>query len=273
MSSFEKVLYALQREMQTPKMYGWFHLLCVFITMFIIIYLIKRKNYTEKRLKTILLIYGISAFTLELLKQIVWSFNYDAGLNIVTWDYNWYAAPFQLCTTPIYVSLICIFLKKGCIRDSLLSYIAFITILGSISTLIYPESVFVTTILVNIHTMVLHLGSLIVSIYILVSREIKIDKTSLKSGYIVFLLFAFIANILNIVIYHSGVLNGETFNMFYISPYFTSVLPIFDIIQKNVPYLLFVLLYCIAIFLGELIIYSISKIIEKKAKNDVGHVS
>ena len=190
MNCFEKVLYFLQGEMERPKTYGWFHFLCLFITVVVIIYLYIKKDYTEKRLKRILLIYGLGAFILELLKQIVWSFNYDASLNLVTWDYTWYAAPFQLCTTPIFASLICVFLKKGKLRDALLSYMAFVTILGSISTAIYPESCFVRTILINIHTMYLHLGSLVVSTYILISNEVKIDYKNFFNSYYVFLAFA-----------------------------------------------------------------------------------
>ena len=113
MNLFEKIIYLLQKKMETPKMYGWFHLLCGFITFFFIIflYLKKKKNY-EKQLKKVLATYGIIALLLELLKQISWAFNYDPITKIITWEYEWYAAPFQLCTTPIYVSLICLFLKK-----------------------------------------------------------------------------------------------------------------------------------------------------------------
>lgn len=265
MNFFEKFLYFLQGEMERPTMYGWFHLLWILIALVLIVYFIRNKNmYNEKNLKRILCIYGVGALILELLKQIIWSFNYDTVTNIVTWDYTWYAAPFQLCTTPIYVSIICLFLKKGKIRDSFLSYLAFITILGSIATAVYPNDVFVSCVLIDIHTMYLHIGSLVVSLYLLISKEINVNFKSYFSGYLVFLLFALIAEILNISIYHSGLLNGETFNMFYISPYFISSLPIFNTIQPSVPFILFLIIYLFSIFLGGYIIYFISKSIVKK---------
>ena len=264
MNLFEKFLLLLQGEIETPKMYGLFHLICLGITMALIIYSIINKKYTETRLKRILAIYGIGAFILELLKQLIWTFNFDSTTNIITWDYNWYATPFQLCSTPIYVSLICLFLKKSKLRDSLLSYIAYITILGSIATALYPQNVFVRTILVDIHTMYLHLGSLFLSIYLLISKEVKIDIKSYISGYKVFIIFAAIAELLNITIYHSGILNGETFNMFYISPYFISELPVFNIIQERLPFILFIIIYFLALFLGSIIVYLISYIIKSK---------
>lgn len=264
MNPFERILYALQKEMERPTVFGWFHIICLIITIILILYLVKKKSKDEKTLKRLLLIYGISALALEILKQIVWSFNYDPNTNLVTWDYNWYAAPFQLCTTPIFVSLICAFSKKGRTRDALLSYMAFVTILGSLSTAIYPESCFVRTILINIHTMVLHLGSLVVSVYLLISKEVKLNKRNLFDAYFVFLIFVGIALLMNIIIYHSGILHGETFNMFYISPYFTSVLPVFDIVQTHAPYLVYLLFYLVMLFLGSLIIYEIAKLIQKQ---------
>ena len=273
MKWFEKIIYGLQFEMERPSSYGLFHLIWILLSIIMIIYFIKRKeNDHEKSLKGILLIYGVGSLILEIIKQVIWSFNYNPTTNIITWDYQWYAFPYQLCTTPIFVSIICLFLKKGKVRDSLLSYMAFVTILGSIATAIYPESCFVRTLLVDIHTMYLHFGSLVVSIYLLISKEVKINFKSFIKGYIIFLLFALSAEILNIIIYNSGILNGETFNMFYISPYFISSLPIFDIIQKNTPFILYLIIYLVSIFVGSYLVFiiskGISKIRRKVIKND-----
>ena len=125
MKWFYNFLLFLQSEMETPKPYGWFHLLCILLVIISIIYLYKkRNNYSEKQLKKVLLIYGVIAFILEMLKQISWSFNYDMLTNSVIWDFQWYSFPFQLCSTPIYVSLICGFMKNNKIRKSLLSYLS-----------------------------------------------------------------------------------------------------------------------------------------------------
>ena len=267
MNLFEKILLFLQGTMETPSTFGWFHIMWIFLTIFFIICLYFRKNkHNEKELKWILAIYGIITLILEVTKQIIWAFNYDPLTNIVTWEYEWYAAPFQLCTTPMYVAIICLFLKKNKIRDSLLSYVAYFTILGSIATIIMPDSCFTSDILINIHTMYLHCGSLVVSVYLLISKEVKINYESLLHGFIVFLMFAFIANSLNISFYNLKIIGDETFNMFYISPYFISTLPVYDTIQQSVPYFIYLLLYLISIFLGGNIVYFISLTIKKKFK-------
>ena len=264
MSIFERIVYFLQGKMDSPVSYGWFHLLWILLS-FITIYILykKRNNHSDKQLKLILGIYGVIALILEILKQISWSFNYDINIGIITWDYTWYSAPFQLCTTPIYVSLICLFLKDGNVRKSLLSYLAFITILGSIVTMIIPDSCFTSDILVNIHTMWLHCGSFVVSVYLLISREVELNISNLFRAIRIFLISVFIALVLNIIVYNSGVLNKEEFNMFYISPYFISTLPVFSTIQMHVHYIVYLITYIWILIIGSFIVYVISILISK----------
>ena len=264
MSIFERIVYFLQGKMDSPVSYGWFHLLWILLS-FITIYILykKRNNHSDKQLKLVLGIYGVIALILEILKQISWSFNYDINTGIITWDYTWYSAPFQLCTTPIYVSLICLFLKDGNVRKSLLSYLAFITILGSIVTMIIPDSCFTSDILVNIHTMWLHCGSFVVSVYLLISREVELNISNLFRAIRIFLISVFIALVLNIIVYNSGVLNKEEFNMFYISPYFISTLPVFSTIQMHVHYIVYLITYIWILIIGSFIVYVISILISK----------
>jgi len=256
----KEILSFLETEMVRPEPYGGFHIIWVGLAIFTIIFLFfRRKRNTEKQLKYVLGIYGITAFILEALKQIIWSVDYNNITNTFIWDYQWYAAPFQLCTMPIYVCLICLFLKKGRLRDSLLSFMAYVTILGSVATAIIPNDVFVRDVLINIHTMWLHLGSLVVSVYLLMSKEVTVSRKDFIRAIITFVIFILIANTLNIIVYNSGVLNGETFNMFYISPYFESTLPVFDKIYTMVPYPVFLLIYFVALTLGAYIIYIIAR--------------
>jgi len=131
-------------------------------------------------------------------------------------------------------------------------------------TIIIPDSCFTSDILVNIHTMWLHCGSFVVSIYLFMSEAVKVNEKNFIDAFKVFLVFVLIAEILNIGIYNCGILKGETFNMFYISPYFISSLPIFDVIQQNVPFILYLLIYIVAIYIGSLMVYLIAYAIKNK---------
>ncbi len=101
-----KLMEFLNSEMETPVPWGWFHLMFLGISLLLVVYFfVTRKKASEKELKIILLVYGVIALVLELLKQIAWSYNLDPNTGKIIWDYQWYAAPYQLCTTPIYASL------------------------------------------------------------------------------------------------------------------------------------------------------------------------
>lgn len=268
MNIIEKILYALSAEMPEPAGWGWFHImwLCFIV---IAIYLLYRKkdNFNEKQLKTVIGTYGFVALTFETLKQITWSFDWDFVNQVAIWDYQWYSFPFQLCSTPIYVGVICFFLKKSNLRTTLLSYMAFTTILGSIATIFLPDSCFTTVILTNIHTSWLHFGSFVISVYLIMTEEVKLTTENLKKGLKAFVFFVGIAMAMNLIVYNSGVLNGEEFNMFYISPYFESELPVFNTIQKSVPYPIFLFTYVFALSLGSGIIFTIAKILKKEKFN------
>ena len=244
------IIDLLHLEMNVPKPYGIFHISCLLLVFLSILILNKRKTSIHK----VILFYGTIAFALELLKQISWSIYIDES---IIFDYQWYAFPFQFCSTPIYICLFLLLIKNKNLKTALYSYLAYFTILGSITTMLYPASCFVSDILVNIHTMWLHGGSLVVSIYILMNKNIKLDY---RKGFYVFIFMLMIANILNIVMYNSSLLNGETFNMFYISPYFECTLPIFDIIYKSMNYFVFLFIYIMAIYLGSKIIYIVNNI-------------
>jgi hypothetical protein len=93
------------------------------------------------------------------------------------------------------------------------------------------------------------------------SGEIKLNKQRVRDAFCVFALFVVVALLLNIGIYQSGVLNGETFNMFYISPYFISELPVFNFIQENAPYPVFLCSYIFGLGLGSVLIFCVGKLI------------
>lgn len=255
----KSLLLFLQAEMTEPTPWGWFHILWLILSFCAIMTLCYGKEHTESEQRKVLFVYGFVALLFETTKQIIWTYTYDATLNIFTTDYQWYAAPFQLCSTPMYVALICSIIKSGKLRDALLSYMSFVTILGGFMAMILPDSCFTSDVLVNIHTMWLHCGSFVVSVYLIKTRASTINTTHLFRAICAFIMFVLTALFLNVIVYHSGTLNGETFNMFYISPYFISELPVFDTIQKSAPYPLFLATYITAISFGATLIYWIAK--------------
>lgn len=249
----------LSAEMERPHSYGWFHFLWLVLTFSAVGVLIRyRAKWNEQHLRAVLLIYAYTALILELTKQLLWTYDLTSG----TWSYTWYAFPFQLCTTPIYAALLAAYTKSEKVRWVMLSYISHITIWGSIATMIYPESCFTKMIEVNIHTMFLHCGSFVLAVMIWLVG----NKLPLKSALYGFYGFEAMALLLDIGVFKSGILNGDTFNMFYISPYFISPLPVFGTLQMRLPYPLFLLLYNVALFLGGYLVHKVATWISRRRK-------
>lgn len=256
MNFFEKIIYALDSEMITPKSYGLFHIMfIIFVIIGTILICRYFLNTSEKNVRIMVFICWVVIFGLELYKQIVFSFNYEN--NIVTWDYQWYAFPYQFCSTPMYALPFIVFLKDSKVRDSIIAFTSTFALFGGLVVMIYPGNVFIETIGINIQTMIHHGLQVVLGIFFTLRMIDKFNWKSVLKGAIVFSVFVVIAYILNITVYHIFLDKGidESFNMFYISPYFDCELPILSEIYKNIPYPLFAGIYLIGFTLAAFIIY------------------
>jgi len=259
--SFIKFLKSLLIEI--PTIGGWYHLLWIGITLFLIllfVYLKKRKIVVNENL--VFGIYGFSSLIFEILKQIMWSVTFNTN-GTTTWRYQWYAFPYQFCTTPMYVAILLVFIKNKKVRQYLYSYLAFYTIISAIAVMAYPTTVFVEDLIVDIHTMILHCGSLVISCFVIINKLCDFTIKTYFKGTIVFIIAVIIALILNFVVVKTNINHGELFNMFYISPYFESLLPVFNQLWYDLPYILFLLCYCFTFMLTAFILNRLYHFVDK----------
>lgn len=263
MNAFEKIVHFFEAEMERPTNYGWFHLMFVGIVIISTVFLcLKFKDCNDKTFKRIALICWLVMVVLEIYKQIIFTFEYD-GVSTVTWDYAWYAFPYQLCSTPLYVLPFIAFLNDGKIRDAFVSYMAFFSLFGGIAVFFYPNDVFVETIGINIQTMIHHGLQIVLGIYFIVHERRKFGIKLYLKSIPVFASLVAIAVILNEAMFKYLTVNGmdDTFNMFYISRHFDCSLPILADVYKAVPYIVFSLIYILGFVLVSLIIYLVEKLI------------
>jgi hypothetical protein len=256
---FEFLFLIKKGDENARPLYGTSHLLWIIATGIVaLIIIINYKKYNEKSLKRILFLYAIPSLILELLTQLSRSVHTAIFFNFSYFDYFWNNFPFQLCSTPMYVALICLFLKKGKLRNYLLSYIAFITIWGSMGTMLFPGHLSGSPVLFT-HSMYLHCGSLILSIYLFVSKEVSLKFENVLNSYVVFLLVVLIAQIINISVFQSGLLTKGIFdrsiNLLYISPYFVPEFLAFKFCYNHLPYYAYVPAYLLTLFMGGCLVY------------------
>ena len=240
--------------MTRPTYYGWFHcmFIAIFVTLCVLSVILAKKNKTEKSFKIVVWVSWAIMFTLELYKQLNFSFSLVDGNS--TWDYQWYAFPYQLCSTPLYILPIIGCLKPCKVRDALMHFLSTFAFFGGLVVFISPGDVFVETIGINIQTMVHHGLQMVTGIYFVVYNKEKINFKQFLNTVIVFGVVLSVAMLLNEIVPN---FTTETFNMFYISRKFPCTLQVLNQIYASVPYIVFLLTYifgfCLAGFLIHLV--------------------
>lgn len=269
MNLFERITYALDKTMNTPTNYGWFHLMCIGIMLITTILLcIYFKDAKKETFNKIIFISWVLIVVLEIYKQINFSFNFEN--DVVTWDYSWYAFPYQFCSTPLYLLPFIVFLNDGKLKDSFLAYMATFSFFGGLVVFIYPNDVFISTIGINIQTMIHHGLQIVLGVFIVIYNRNRFDFKFYLKSIPLFIIMLIIAFILNISVYHAlqNLNMDDTFNMFYISPYFECTLPILSNVYNVTPYIVFLFIYILGFILISFIIYYIEyqilKLISKR---------
>lgn len=251
--------------MPEPRIWSAFHIACFLITVCLtVMFALDKKRGARISPRTVFGVYGFGALALEIIKQLMWAVaETEEGL---CWSYSWYSAPFQYCTMPLYLSLILFFSGNEKLNGYLLCFLGFYAVLSMTGVMFYPGDVFTEHVLINVHTMYLHGGGLAVALFVLIRGLVPFTLKSVLKGYGVFLVCAAAALALDIGVELSGINEGKTFNMFYISPYYESTLPVFSSLWHKLPYPLFLLSYLLTFFAGGCLSCGIARLLSKHAR-------
>lgn len=239
MTFWQNLLRVMDAQMERPGLYGWFHLLWLGITVLTAIALC-RWYPRDRKPNTVILAVTLSVIFLEIYKQINYSFSYDPE---IIFDYQWYAFPFQFCSTPMYVGLLAGLTRKGRIHEAACAYLATFAVFAGVCVMLYPGDVFIGTVGINIQTMICHGSMIFLGVYLLYSGYVKLAHKTVLKAAAVFAVCVALAMGMNELAHATGLLERETFNMFFISPYCEPSLPVYSLVQAVVPYPLNLLIY------------------------------
>lgn len=255
-TTIEKIMHFLKGEMTTPNLYGWFHILSIAIVVITCLLIFTfRRRISQKAVNNTILITGIVVIVFEIYKQLIFSFHYVGGGNSY-WQFQWYAFPFQFCSTPMYLMLLAGIIRKGRVHNNLLCYLATFSVFAGLCVMIYPGDVFMSYIGINIQTMICHGSMIVIGCLIFATKSIEINLKSILKALEVFAIVCTIALGADIIWHYCG--NSETFNMFFISPYYDCTLPLLNMIYPKVHYALFLLIYIIGFTLAATMIMLIA---------------
>ena len=249
----------LSTEMTRPIAYNniessWFQYLTLIVWLSLMVYafLLSKRYHEEKATKAIFYV-GLIILGFEVYKQVV--FTYEAT------SYQWYAFPFQFCSTPMYIMIIQRF-TCGRTKKALWMYLQTYGFFAGVAVMFYPVAVFHKMIGINIQTMVHHGAMAVVGFYLLLHAKPKIQN--FLDASVIFLMLTMIAVIMN------GIFNlfnhSASFNMFFLNPKFQSHIPVISLFQAHVSSSLYIVIFMVGFSLIGFIMYLISDMWHKSLK-------
>lgn len=265
MAFLENVLRVLDTKMTQPTLYGWFHVVSLLLTVAATAALCRFGKGLNK--PKVVLVTAILVTLLEIYKQINYSFSYTEGIRF---DYQWYAFPFQFCSTPMYVGLLAGLTRKGKLHHAACAYLATYAVFAGVCVMLYPSTVFIRTVGVNLQTMICHGSMIVIGVYLLYTGYVRLTHRTIFKAIPVFAVCVAIACAMNETAYRTGLLERETFDMFFISPYAAPSLPVYSLVQGVVPFpwclVIYVAAFTLAAYLMLLIAMGIARLNKKKAQ-------
>ncbi len=227
-----------------PQAGGTFHLVSIALSLIVaaVLCFLYQKGII-KNVRKVVLIIAITVIAFEILKQINYSF---LEKNNFEFAYQWYAFPWQFCSTPMYAGLLAGIIKKGRVHKALCAYLATFGLFAGVCVMALPGDVFVDTLVIDIQTMVCHGSMVTIGIFLLYTNYVKLEPKSIVRAVPVFAAAVGIAVLLNEIAYRTGLLETvEDFNMFFVSPYAEPYLIFYDAVQKAIPFP-----WCLLFYIG-----------------------
>lgn len=263
-----KIFNFANTEVTPPVTFGTFHIVCILTAAFITIAMcIAFMNCSDRALRRICGSVWVILLIFEIYKQLIYGFSLSDGVFV--WDYAWYIFPFQFCSSPLYILPFIAFAKNEKLRECCVAYMMTFSLFAGVAVFCYPNDVFTVTAGVNLQTMVHHGSQIIMGVFLGVRYRQKLNARFFLGGASVFVAMVMIAMALNVAAYHMFDIFGidETFNMFFISPYFTCTLPLLSIIWDLIPYGAFVCVYFFGFILCALLVYGLFYALTHRSKN------
>ena len=268
------IFFENQISGETPKAFGWYHLSWVAITVVAsVLFSMKfAKKQDEKTDDRVIFALGAMLILIEIYKQF-FRYRVDGG-------YDWRHFPLQLCSVPMYTATLGAVLKSGKIKDALYKFTAFIGGTSGVGVMLFPNSCLSTPyIAMLIHTMLWHATLIIMSVYIISAKgyckNLLNFKRELLSAVAVFTVISIIVAITDIIAYKlffgtSLNVNGYSFNMFYISPYYGAPFDFIVSLKDAVPYIVFFIGYIAVVSSGSVTLWTAGYLIGKIKKEKNG---
>ncbi len=168
----------------------------------------------------------------------------------------------------MYVALIAALTKNPKIKKATYTFLATYGLIAGIAVMLYPSTVFIGTIGINIQTMIHHGSMVFIGFLLLINNKTKYSLKDFFPGMMVFIACVLVALTIDVSTYYLGIDGG--LKMFFISPFHESSLPVFCDIYHKTNYFIFLFIYILFFSSGSFAVLKITEIIKKHDKIVIG---
>ncbi len=239
-----------------PEPYGLFHLAFVALSLLVIVavcYLLRRSS--DKTFRIVLFTVGALLLLSEIFKQLYYFYAVNGK------GYDWFIFPFQLCSIPMYLSIVVGCMRKCAARDAICEYLASIGFLGGIMAYAEPSGILNEYYFTLIHSCIWHGLLIFIALYIIITNNACRSLKDYKKVLAVLGGVVAAATVLNLIFR-----NKPDFNMCYISPFYNTPLAVFSsfdtffqgLLGQFPGRIISIVIYVVALALGGLIVYCVS---------------
>lgn len=258
MNLWQRIFELLTLRAAVPRVFGAFHFaMLILVAAVTTVLCVKFKNADKPTVRKILCTIWLVMVSGEIYHQICFAFSYVEGGLV--FDYPWYKFPFQFCQAPLYALPFTVFLKDGELRSRFIAFLSSFSLFAGLAVILYPADLFVETAGVNLQTMVHHGLQVVLGVYLSVRYRNSSSMRRFLSSIPIFAAFLAVALVLNLAAYRLIAENAldQSFNMFFISPYFECTLPILSNVYTTLPYPAFLAVYFFGFILVAAVVYNL----------------
>ncbi len=211
-------------RMVKPAAYGPFHL-GFFLGGLAVSVLLARalRGVGERGFRAVMRFCGFFLLGTELYKQLFYTFRLGGG------QYPWWIFPFQLCSIPMYLCLLCGFLKPCRARDAMCDFMLAFNLMGGFLAFLEPSGLVHEYWTLTLHAFLWHMMLIFIGLWLGFSGRAARRPEDFRRTVLVFLCLNAIAFGLNLALFPAS--NGEI-NMFFVGPRISSIAVFHDIAAR-----------------------------------------
>ncbi len=253
--TLDKIFESTAWEMTPPPAYGLFHLSFTFIGIAVCILLAYMlRHLSERGHKIVLGCVGGFLILTEIYKQLFYYFYMSDN------SYVWWIFPFQLCSVPMYLCIIALFLKPGPFRNGIYGFMTTYNLLGGFMAFIEPSGITHGYWTLTLHAYIWHMLLIFIGIYLIMSGHFAKTRKDYFHATLTFLALCAVAFSINVIFRD---ISGGSINMFFVGPS-NSSLAVFKDISQKFGWYVSTALYIPTVMLGAFLVFLPAHLYAKK---------